>query len=210
MVKKNTRKKAAHVDSKRTQRIILGAVAVAAIGAIAVMVIVIPSKTNPQGGVGANGFSVFEKRGADLGVANVTSKNVVADALGKNAKNVADVEKSGVISINGNVGQTATYGFTLTNNEKATIDVDVLQYKSKEAYDADGVFKSTGLAGTIDGREVRYLPAVSIGKERIYALLVTKDLKSYKFAMAQPNTKVQIKEYLAQDILKAIIDKSNL
>lgn len=210
MVKKNTRKKASHVDPRRTQRIVLGAIAVAAIGAVVLMVIVFPTNGDDQSGVGADGFSVFEKKGADLGVTKVTAKNVVVEALGKNAKSVEDVEKSGVISINGNVGQTATYTFTLKDGSKATIDIDVLEYKSEDAYKSDDVFKGTGVAGKVDGREVRYIPASSIGKERIYALLVTKDLKSYKFAMAQPNTNVQIREYLAQDILKAIIDKSTL
>ena len=210
MVKKNGRKKTTHADPKRTQRIVLGAVVVAALGALAVMVLVLPAKDSEQIGVGANGFSVFEKKGADLGVTKVTSKKVVADALGNNVKSVADVEKSGVISLNGNVGQTATYNFTLQNGATGWIDVDVLQYKSKEAYESDDVFKGTGAAGTINGREIRYMPASSIGKERIYALLVTEGLKSYKFAMSQPNANLQIKEYKAQDILKAIIAKSDL
>ena len=210
MVKKNTRKKAAHVDSKQTQRVILGAVAVAAIGAISVMVLVFPSKNTETSGVGANGFSVFEKKGADLGVVKVTDKKVVVDALGKNVRSVNDVEKSGVISLNGNVGQTATYVFKLKDGSSASIDIDVLQYKSEEAYDNDNVFAGTGRAGTIDGREIRYIPASSLGKDRIYALLVTEGLNSYKFSMSQPNTKILIKEYLAQDILKEIIDKSTL
>lgn len=210
MVKKNTRKKAVHTDSKRTQRVILGAVAAAAVGAVGLMVLVFPKENNIMTGSGADGFSVFEKKGADLGIADVTSKQTIENALAKNAKNVSNVEKSGVISLNGNVGQTATYNFSLKDGSKASIDIDVLEYKSQEAYDNDNVFKGTGLAGTIDDREVRYIPASSIGTERVYALLVTKDLKSYKFAMSQPNTKIQIKEYLAQDILKAIIDKSEL
>ncbi len=210
MVKKKNSKKATHTDPKRTQRVILGAVAAAAVGAVGLMVLVFPTKNDNMSGVGSNGFSVFEKKGADLGIADVADKRVVETALGKNAKSVDDVEKSGVISLNGSLGQTATYPFTLKDGSKATIDIDVLQYKSKETYDGDNVFKGTGLAGKIDGREIRYIPASSIGKDRTYALLVTKDLKSYKFEMSQPNTKVLIKEYLAQDILKAIIAKSDL
>lgn len=210
MAKKSTRKKAVHQDSKRTQRVVLGLTAAAAIGAVAIMALVLPAKSDSPTGVGADGFSVFEKKGADLGVTKVASKETVSRALGKNVTSVAEVEKSGVISLNGNLGQTATYNFTLPNGSKGWIDIDILQYKSKQAYENDGVFKGTGVAGTIDGREVRYMPASSLGKDRIYALLVTKDLKSYKFAMSQPNAKVQIKEYKAQDILKEIIDNSAL
>lgn len=210
MAKQRTRKKTVHTDSKRTQRLVLGAIAVAAIGAITVMALVVNREDSASVGVGADGFSVFEKKGADLGITAVTSKSVVEQALGAHVKSVADVEKSGVLSLNGNVGQTATYNFTLPDGAKGWIDVDVLQYKSKDAYESDNVFKRTGHAGTIDGREVRYMPATSLGMERVYALLVTKDLKSYKFAMSQPNAKVQIKEYKAHDILKEIIDKSSL
>ena len=210
MVQKKNRKKATHADPKRTQRVILGAVAAAAVGAVGLMILVFPTTNDSMSGVGSNGFSVFEKKGADLGIADVASKQVVKDALGKNTKGVNDVEKSGVISLNGSLGQTATYPFVLKDGSSATIDIDVLQYKDKETYESDNVFKGTGLAGKINGREVRYIPASSIGKNRTYALLVTKDLKSYKFEMAQPNAKVLIKEYLAQDILKAIIAKSDL
>lgn len=210
MAKKKTSKKAIHSDPKRTQRIVLGTVIVAALAALAVMVLVLPSNNASQAGVGADGFSVFEKKGADLGITDVTDKKDVVAALGKNVKNVSDVEKSGVLSFNGNLGQTATYNFTLPDGSTGWIDIDVLKYKSQAAYDSDDIFKGTGAAGTIDGREVRYMPASSIGKERVYALLVTNGLKSYKFALSQPNTKVQIKEYKAQDILKAVIDKSEL
>jgi hypothetical protein len=210
MATKTTRKRNAHADSKRTQRVILGAVAMAGVVAIGVMILVFPKSNSQSAGVGADGFSVFEKKGADLGVSDVTSKDDVVKALGKNAKNVDDVETSGVISLNGNLGQTATYSFTTKDGTKASVAVDVLHYKNKETYEADNVFKGTGKAGTIDGREVRYLPASSIGRDRKYALLVTKDLKSYKFEMSQPNTEVDIKEYLAQDILKEIIKSSEL
>ena len=210
MAKQRTRKKTVHADSKRTQRLVLGAVAVAAVSAFVVMAVIANNENSRPVGVGADGFSVFEKSGADLGVTKVASKKVVQDALGKNAKNVADVEKSGVLSINGNLGQTATYNFTLSDGSKAWIDIDVLQYKSKEAYDGDNVFKGTGHAATIDGNEVRYMPATSLGTERVYALLVTEGVKSYKYAMSQPNASVLIKEYKAHDILKQIIDNSNL
>ncbi len=208
MVKKNTRKKVAHVDSKRSQKIVLGAVAVAALGALAIMVLVVPS--NGDANTGATGFSAFEKKGADIGIAKVTSEQTVKNALGKKVKSVSAVDVSGVLSINGNLGQTATYNFVLPDGSTGWIDVDVKQYKDRKSYDEDNVFAGTGAAGTINDRDIRYLPATSLGKERIYSLLVTNNLKSYKFALSQPNDKVQILEYKAQDILKEIIKNSNL
>lgn len=210
MAHSKPRKKSAHKDSKRTQRIMLGLVAGGVVSALGVMALTLSPRESQPVGVGADGFSVFEKKGADLGITKVVSRDAVASALGKKAKGVAEVEKSGVISLNGNVGQTATYNFTLPNGSKAWIDVDLLQYRNQQAYDNDGVFQGTGAAGIIKGHEVRYMPASSLGKERVYALLVTKDLKSYKFAMSQPNADVQIKEYQAQDILKSIIAQSKL
>lgn len=210
MVKKKARKKSTHADPKRTQRIVLALVSVAAIGAIGLMIMVFPKKNTELSGVGANGYSVFEKKGADLGILKVASKKVITDALGKNAKSVDDPSKSGVLSMNGNLGQTATFPLVLANGEKASIDVDVLEYKSKDAYDSDGLTKGTGVSGRVDGREVRYMTASTIGRDRIYALLVTKDLKSYKFQLSQPSSKIAIREYLAHDVLKKVIDNSNL
>lgn len=208
MAKKNTRKKAPHTDPKRVQRTVLAVIIVAAIGALAIMVLVLPTRDTAT--TSSGGFSVFEKKGADIGIANVTSKQAVVNALGKSVKSVSDVDTSGVLSFNGSLGQTATYHFTMPDGTVGWIDVDVMQYKDQETYDGNNVLSGTGSAGKINDREVRYIPAASIGKERVYSLLVSKDLKSYKFAMSQPSNKIQIKEYKAQDILKEIIKNSQL
>lgn len=206
MAKKNTTK----LTSRNPKQIVLGAAIVAALGALAVMVLVLPKNQGSQTGVGADGYSVFEKKGADIGVTGIADKKVVVDALGNRAKSVDDVTKSGVISLNGNLGQTATYTFTTPTGTKSYIDIDLLKYQSKAAMDSDSLEKGTGSAGTVNGMEVRYLPAKTIGSEREYALLVAKDLKSYKFSMMQPSGKAEIREYKAWDILKAIIAKSSL
>lgn len=206
MAKKNTSK----LSTRSPKQIVLGVAIVAALGALAVMVVVLPKNQGSQPGVGADGYSVFEKKGADIGVVSVSEKSVVVAALGDRAKTVDDVTKSGVISLNGNLGQTATYTFTTPTGTKSYIDIDILKYQSQAAMDSDDLEKGTGSAGKVNNMDVRYLPAKTIGSEREYALLVSKDLKSYKFSMMQPSSKAEIREYKAWDILKAIIAKSDL
>lgn len=163
-----------------------------------------------QSGVGADGFSVYEIEGADLGVANVVSKSIVEGELKNLVKQVDDVEKSGVISYNGNKGQTATYYLTTNDNLLGSFYVDVMEYKSQKAYDDDNVFENTADAGKINGNEARYMKAATIANEREYALLVTKGLKSYKFALTQPFKNVKINETTAQAALKRIAEKAEL
>lgn len=210
MKKKHT-KKTSRISEKNTRRLVLGVTIAGALGVLAVMVVVLPIRNSGmRSGVGADGFSVFEIKGADLGVKKVVDKKMVEDALGKQVKSVDDVVSSGVINFNGNKGQTASYDFTMPSGTKSRIDIDVLQYQSQAAYDSDHVFSGTGSAGKINGLEVRYLPAISIGGDREYALLVTKDLKSYKFSMSQPNDKREIREIEAHEALKQLISKAQL
>lgn len=209
MKKKNGKKRSKIAINKRN--LVLGVVITAALGALAVMVIFLSNRgPGTQTGVGADGFSVFEIKGADLGITSVVSKQSVVNELGKHAKSVDDVDKSGVVSLNGNKGQTATYNFTTPSGARSSVYVDVLIYQSQSAYDADNVFAGTGSAGKVGDMEVRFLPAVSLGYDREYALLVSKGVKSYKFAMVQPNSKIEINEITAQDILKKLIAIANL
>ncbi len=196
--------------SRKKEILLLSAMVAVALVVLIVMAFSLMSKKDSAVGIGADGFSVFEKPGSDLGITKVVSRNDTITALGKSAKEVSTVKKTGVVSFNGRLGQTATFPFTLPNGNNATVDIDVLTYKNKESYDNDNIFGGTGHAGTVDGNEIRYMPAISIGAERVYALLVTKDLKSYRFSISQPNTSTYIKEFKAQDILKQIISKSTL
>lgn len=209
MAKKKTSKKTRKISPK-SQRIVLGGTIVAALGVLAVMVLVLPTRDSQPVGVGADGFSAFVDRGKDLGVTNIASKETVDRALGNNAKSVENVEKSDVFNLNGALGQTATYPITLPDDSKGTVTIDQWNYNSKDAFDQANVFKGTGVAGTIDGREVRYVPAISLGGERTYTLLTTEGTTVYRFIMTQPSDNIQIREFKAQDILKAIIAKSNL
>lgn len=204
-MKKKKTKKGAGISTNR-RNIIVGGVLVAALGALAFMVITLPGR---NGGAQSNGY-VFEMKGADLAIDKVVSKQEVIDGLGANAKGVEDVEKSGVLSFYGNKGQTATYNFTTTSGEHASLEVDVMTYQSQDAYDEAKVFAGTGSAGKVGNMEIRFLPAATLGYDREYALLVTKDLKSYKFSITQPSKKIEINELTAQDILKKLIAKARL
>ena len=163
-----------------------------------------------QNGMGADGFSVYEIEGADLGIAAAVEKSVVESELGAHAKKVEDVDASGVINYNGNKGQTATYYFTTSDGLLGSFYVDVMEYKSKQAYDNENVFANTSDAGKIQGFEARHMKAITIANEREYAILVTKDLKSYKFSITQPFKNVKISETTAHNILKRIAEKAKL
>jgi len=162
-------------------------------------------------GVGADGFSVYEIKGADLGIANVVKKPLVQAEFGNLVKEVRDVEKSGVINYNGNKGQTATYYLVTTKgNAKGSFYVDVMEYKSQQAYDDANVFAYTLDAGKVQGLQARYMKAATIANEREYALLVSKGTKSYKFAFTQPFKSIQINEETTQAALKRIAEKAEL
>ncbi|OGL22532.1 hypothetical protein A2707_04390 [Candidatus Saccharibacteria bacterium RIFCSPHIGHO2_01_FULL_45_15] len=212
MVKKSA-KKTNRISRKKTtrpdlRRFALPAVIVVALGALAVTIFVLPDRA--RDGVGADGFSVSRLKGAQLGVDAIVSKQAVVAALGDTAKEVKDGDVSDGLNRNGNKSQQITYEFTTKSGKTASLYIDLLIYKSQAAYDGDSVFASTGAAGTINGREVRYMPAATLSMEREYALLVSNGLKSYKFALLQPNDSVTINELTAQNIMKKIIEQSKL
>lgn len=163
-----------------------------------------------QMGVGADGFSVYEITGADLGIVNVVKKPVVQAELGNLTKQIDDVEKSGVVSYNGDKGQTATYYLVTKGGARGTFYVDVMEYKTQQAYDNADVFNNTLDAGKVQGLTARYMKAATIANEREYALLVSKGLKSYKFAFTQPFKNVKIDEVTVQSALKKIAEKAEL
>lgn len=212
--KKATARKSSRRDfwttpkGKKTAIVLLAIVALICITAI---VYFSPLRSpGAKTGVGANGFSVFEVKGADLGIANVTQKDVVVKELGDLVKGVDDVESSGVLNFNGNKGQTATYYIETKAGTQGSVYVDVMEYKSEAALKADDLDKGTADGGKVQNLPVRYMHASTIANEREYALLITKGLKSYKFAMTQPHQNVTINELTALEALKRIAEKSNL
>jgi len=212
--KKATSRKASRKDFWTTPKGKKTAIALLAIVAlICITGIVYFSPLRSSGaktGVGANGFSVFEVKGADLGIANVSKKDVVVKELGDLVKSVNDVESSGVISMNGNKGQTATYYLKTKADTYGSVYVDVMEYKNESALKADDLDRRTADGGKVQGLAVRYMHARTIANEREYALLITKGLKSYKFAMTQPYQKITIDEVTALSTLKRIAEKSSL
>lgn len=204
------RKKTKNILSERSQRIVLGTLIIGSIAILAGMVLVFPSHDPGSGNIGSNGFSAFVKNNGDIGVANITNKTLVTKALGGDVKGVSDIDVSKVFSLNGNLGQTATFPVLLKNGASGSVVIDMWKYKSEEALKDDAVFKGTGDAGKIDGHAIRYIPASSIGGERSYSLITSNGLTVYRFIVVQPNNKLQIKEYKAQDILKDIISNSTL
>lgn len=193
---------------KKTAIVILAIVALICITAI----VYFSPLRNPgaKTGVGANGFSVFEIKGANLGIADVAKKDLVVKELGDLVKSVDDVQSSGVLSFNGNKGQTATYYIQTKAGTQGSVYVDVMEYKSQAAIKADDLDKGTADGGKAQNLPVRFMHAATIANEREYALLITKGTKSYKFAMTQPYQNITIDEVTALNTLKRIAEKSSL
>lgn len=193
------------------KKVVIILMAAVALGVLVVVINGFPLKNQgAKYGVGADGYSVYEIKGADLGIANVVKKSTVESEFGSQLKSVDDVDASGVISLNGNKGQTATFYIETKAGTHGSFYVDLMEYKSDKAYKADDIFAGTADAGKVNGLEARTMPAITIANEREYALLVTKGLKSYKFALTQPFKKVTIDEVTAQTILKKIASKAEL
>lgn len=191
---------------KKTFVLILGLIGLAGL-------IVVINGFNGRGpgannGVGADGFSVYEMKGADLGIADVVKKPIVMSELGSLVKQVDEVDKSGVVNYDGNKGQTATYYLVTKHDTQGSFYVDVMEYPSQKAYDEADVFNATADAGKVQNLPARYMKAMTIANEREYALLVTKGTKSYKFAFTQPFNNVKLDETTMQAALKRIAEKA--
>lgn len=161
-------------------------------------------------GVGADGFSVYQMPGADLGIVNVVKKPVVVSEFGDLVKQVDEVDKSGVVNYNGSKGQTATYYLVTKHDTQGSFYVDVMEYPTQKAYDEADVFNNTADAGKVQNLPARYMKAITIANEREYALLVSKGTKSYKFAFTQPFNKIKFDETTIQAILKRIAEKAQM
>lgn len=209
--KRSSRIKKGFWASETGKKTFIGLLALIAFAGLVVVIKGFPDRgPGANVGVGADGFSVYEIEGADLGIANAVTKSVVEAEFGSLVKKVDDVEKSGVISYNGNKGQTATFYMTTKDNAFGSFYIDVMEYKSQKAYDEADVFSSTLDAGKVQNLDARSMKAATIANEREYALLVSKGTKSYKFALTQPYKNVKISEVTARSILKKIAEKTQL
>lgn len=186
-------------------------VAVLALVSLVVVINGFPNKNlGTQYGVGADGFSVFEAKGANLGAAVLVDKQTIQDELGSLTSSIRDVNTSGVVSLNGKRGQTATYLLTTKSGTSGSFYVDIWQYPNAASQNSEDIITGTGDAGKINGLTARYMPAVTIANEREYALIVSKGLRLYKFAITQPYKDVKIDEVTAQAALKRIAAKASL
>lgn len=209
--KRKSSKNANFWASEAGKKTFIGLLALIAFAGLVVVITQFSDKSpGVTAGVGADGFSVYEIEGADLGIANAVKKPVVVSEFGDLLKSVDDVEKSGVVSYNGNKGQTATYYFSTKSGANGSFYVDVMEYKSQQAYKEADVFAKTLSAGKIQGLDAYYMKAATIANEREYALLISKGIKSYKFAITQPFKNVKINELTAQSVLKRIAAKAEL
>ncbi|RYF28415.1 MAG: hypothetical protein EOO17_04935 [Chloroflexi bacterium] len=213
-MKKNRKKTPVTLFKNKTfQKVLLFSGGAIVLGILAFTIINMPSlRTGSQEGVGADGYSVKVLKGKDMKISEVVKKPLVEKYLSTGiAGQIGNVNKTDVLDMNGNFGQTATYYFKAKGTDVVcNFYTDVMVYKSKAAYDSDDVFIGTGDAGKVGDLDARYMPAATIGKDREYALLVTNGLKSYKFAIVQPAKSIQIDEKTAQDALKKIATEANL
>lgn len=174
-------------------------------------IIVMPSINNgAQRGVGADGFSAYEERGTTLGVENTVTKADVVAVLGNKARSVGDAKTSNVFNYNGDRIQTVSFDFVRADGKKASLYVDLTQFKSSNSRDNQHIFAETSLAKIFNGRSAYYMHAQTLGSVREYRLLVVNDLKAYKFVIDQPVNNITIGEVSAVASLLKLAEKAQL
>ena len=197
----------------RVKFIVIPLMALVSVGAIIFVVMTIISLPKPEGatrGVGANGFRAFEEKGSNLGVGDIVTKSIVAEALGAKAKEVKDVSVSTVFNIDGTRGQTATFDITKANGKPGSIFIDLMVFKNNFALEDAKIYSKTGKTDPIKGHSAYYLHAQTIGSDREYRLMVVDGVKVYKFVLTQPFRDITINEVMALATLKKIAAKSNI
>ncbi len=200
--------------SKRQRALILPLMVVIGAGAVilAILAIIVMPRVNTasQRGVGADGFRAYEEQNTDLGIGKVVAKGDVVTALGDKAKAVSNVDVSNVFNLNGDRGQTATFGFTRADGKKVSLYVDMMLFKNTASMENAHVLTGTGKTGTINGHDAYYMHAQTLGTVREYRLLVVNGLKAYKFVIDQPHNDISISEVASLATLKKLALKANL
>ena len=190
---------------QRSQYVAVGAMVAIALVALGAIIVFTEKPAAP-----AMQGSAYQERGVDLGMASVVSKQALIDAFGSNVKNVHDGTVSGVLNYQGNRGQTATYPLTLPSGAQASVDIDVMRYGSKEAFDAAMPLNGAGDLGEVAGHAVKYLPALTIAGKKNYSIIFANGNDIYKITLMQPATRPEILEFKAQDSMKALVEKAKL
>ena len=174
-------------------------------------IIVMPSLNHgARRGVAANGFSAYEEQGTTLGVDKTVTKDDVVAALGNKAKSVSDAKTTNVFNYGGDRSQTVSFDFVRADGKKASLYVDLTQFKSSTSRDNQHIFAETALARIINGNSTYYMHAQTLGSVREYRLLVAKDLNAYKFVIDQPARNITISEVSAAASLMKLIEKAKL
>lgn len=174
-------------------------------------IIVMPSiNNNSRRGVAANGFSAYEETGTDLGISKAVTKDNVIAALGDKAKSVKDANTTNVFNYNGDRSQTVSFDFTRADGQKASLYIDLTQFKSSASMDSQHILAETSLARIINGHSAYYMHAQTLGSVREYRLLVINDLKAYKFVIDQPINNITINEVSAVAALIKLAEKAQL
>lgn len=151
-----------------------------------------------QPGVAANGFTAaFAEKGTDLGVGKLVQKDAVVSALGSKAKSVSDADVTSVLNYNGDRSQMVTYNFTRSDNQPASVYIDMTQFKNQDSMDAQQILTETAKAPDANGKKAYYMHFQTIGIDLENRLVVLDGLKAYKFVMVQPYHNVTISEVAA-------------
>jgi hypothetical protein len=161
-----------------------------------------------QKAVAANGFTVYVEKNTDLGVGKIVSKDSVSNVLGGKAKSVNSPAVSSVFNYNGDRSQTSTFNFVRSDNQNASVYVDMTQYKDQAAMSAQHILATTAKAPSINSKNAYYMYAQTLGTVREYRLLVVDGLKAYKFVMDQPYRNITINEVAALSSLIKIANKA--
>lgn len=201
--------------SRKAQIIVLVTfclIAIATIGLTAWSIVSSTKDSKPglQYGVGANGFRAFVEEDGNLGVNLIVNKKQVISALGNLAKSVGDSQVEKVFNYNGNQGQTITFPFVRTDGTKASLYIDKRVYKSSQAMTDDHIYQATLKAGVVNGRQLYYREAQTIGTDREYSLMIVDGVMVYRFVIAQPFTNITISEIESLAALKKLSAVANL
>jgi hypothetical protein len=200
--------------TKRQRMIVLPIMVIVGVGLLYLVIVGIiksPIFTTPdQRGVAANGFTAYPEEGTDLGVGKAVSRDSVVAALGNKAKSVSDPSVSKVFNFDGDRSQTVTFNFVRADGKKASLYIDMTQFKSSQSMDGQHILAGTALAQIIQGHSAYYMHAQTLSGLREYRIAVINDLTAYKFVIDQPESNITIKEISAVAALINLAQKAQL
>lgn len=184
--------------------------AVVVLTGLSIVALLNSNNSDPQYGVGADGFRAYVEDKGDLEVGSLVTKDQITQALGDKAKSVGAADVSKVFNLNGDRGQTVTFSFVRADGEAASLYIDKKVYKDAASMKDDHLYTATASAGTINGLPAFYKHAQTISADREYHIMVVDGLTAYRFVIAQPEQKITISEIDADALLKKLAGKVQL